>query len=115
LADLGINPLIPGPLIEPGAIENLGKTLRISDAGIYNSIELATGYPDIVVVLREPCDSFDELGFDEMLEQSPALQLVDESIRIATKGLRSIHDTTMPDRWMFRSQAIQGTETPRTR
>jgi hypothetical protein len=45
LENLGVNPLIPGPLVYPAAIEGLGKTLRISDAGISNSIELATGTP----------------------------------------------------------------------
>lgn len=66
----------------------------------YNSMELTTIYPDLVIVLREPCTSFGELGFDKMLEQYPALRLIHKSIRRATKVMRSIHDTTVLDRWM---------------
>ncbi|KAF2275576.1 uncharacterized protein EI97DRAFT_64555 [Westerdykella ornata] len=50
-----------------------------------------------------------------MLEQSPTLLLVDKSIQLATKGTRSIHDTIILDRWMFRSQSIRKTESPQTR
>jgi hypothetical protein len=50
-----------------------------------------------------------------MLVGSPALQLADEAIRTAAKGMRSIHDTIVLDRWMFRSQAIRETQYPQAR
>ncbi|KAL3484403.1 hypothetical protein BJX62DRAFT_243976 [Aspergillus germanicus] len=76
----------------------LGKFFDRPKDEIKQAQNLAAGLSDIVIILERPrlrrYHEFD-VGFDEFVENCETLRAVDELIRFATRGARSIHTTTI--------------------
>lgn len=91
-------------------LERVGVELRASVLARENAARLATGYDDLVVVLMEPSDRAEWVEYDGMKASSKALQLIDETLKLAFAGQRRIDNTIILDRWPFRSAEIQERE-----
>ncbi|RHZ55576.1 hypothetical protein CDV55_100853 [Aspergillus turcosus] len=79
-------------------LEDFGRSLKREDDEINQACSLATGFSDIVVILERPRDrkshKFD-VSFEEFVQSSETLKAVDELIRFASKGARSIYTVTV--------------------
>jgi hypothetical protein len=91
-------------------LDRVGEELDASQLARKNAARLATGYDDLVVVLMEPSDRAECVEYDGMESSSKALQLVDETLRLAFLGRRAVDNTIILDRWPFRSAEIQKQE-----
>lgn len=69
---------------------------------IAKACDLASGFSDIVIILTRPRETHKFDGsFTEFVKGCKTLQAVDELIRFATKGARSIHTVTVVDMFSF--------------
>ncbi|KAF2181275.1 hypothetical protein K469DRAFT_261621 [Zopfia rhizophila CBS 207.26] len=91
-------------------LDRVGQELQASLMARENATRLATGYDDLVVVLLEPSDKAEWDKYDEMIASSKALQLVDETLKLAFAGQRGVDNTIILDRRPFRSAEIQNNE-----
>jgi hypothetical protein len=85
-------------------LENLGNLFGRPKDEIKQAQNLAAGLSDIVIILQRPRDRYYhpyDVGFDEFVKSCPTLQAVDELIRFATRGARSIHTTTVLDAFSY--------------
>ncbi|CEN62946.1 hypothetical protein ASPCAL09574 [Aspergillus calidoustus] len=85
-------------------LENLGNQFNRPKDEIKQAQNLAAGLSDIVIILERPRDRYYHpynVGFDEFVKTCPTLQAVDELIRFATRGARSIHTTTVLDAFSY--------------
>jgi hypothetical protein len=79
-------------------LKDLGKELCRPEDEIIQACNLASGFSDIVVILERPRRSSNHnfnVDFVRFVENSRTLQAIDELIRLATKGARSIHTVTV--------------------
>jgi hypothetical protein len=102
------NATITNNHLEP--LQGLSRDLQAGAQALRNAYELGTGYDDLAVILLEPSDKADSVFFEEMLESSPALKAVDESLRHAFAGMRDIRNTIILDIRAFRSNRIRQTQ-----
>ncbi|KAE8135959.1 hypothetical protein BDV38DRAFT_294198 [Aspergillus pseudotamarii] len=86
-------------------LEEFGKALIQSEDEITQAQNLAAGLSDIVVILERPLHrrnhKFD-VSFEDFVKSSKTLLAVDELIRFATKGARSIQTVTVLDAFSYR-------------
>ncbi|KAL2844286.1 hypothetical protein BJX68DRAFT_277864 [Aspergillus pseudodeflectus] len=85
-------------------LENLGNLFGRPKDEIKQAQNLAAGLSDIVIILQRPRDRYYhpyDVGFDEFVKTCPTLQAVDQLIRFATRGARSIHTTTVLDAFSY--------------
>ena len=87
-------------------LEKFGKALLRPEDEITQAQNLAAGFSDIVVILERPRHrrnhKFD-VSFEEFVQRCKTLLAIDELIRFATKGARSIHTVTVLDAFSYRS------------
>jgi hypothetical protein len=83
-------------------LQHFGKELRLPANEITQACNLASGFSDIVIILERPrrIHKFKN-SFTEFVKDCPTLKAVDELIRLATKGARSIHTVTVLDVFSF--------------
>lgn len=84
-------------------IQDFGTKNKCDRHEILKAQELAAGLPDIAVLLQRPTGKYN-LPFSRFVEDCETLRAVDELIRIATRGARSIHTTTVVDLFMLKPQ-----------
>lgn len=89
---------------------DLGERWQVSDHALENALSLASGYSDLVVVLTEPCDRAEHVPYQEMFDNTPTLRRVDEALRFAFHGHRSVENTIILDVQPFRSAEIRKSE-----
>jgi hypothetical protein len=79
-------------------LEDFGKSLKREDDEINQACNLATGFSDIVIILERPRDrrwhKFN-VPFEQFVQDCRTLTAVDELIRFASKGARSIYTVTV--------------------
>lgn len=94
-----------GDLRAAELIEDFGREFGCSSAEITQALNLASGPSDVIVVLERPLKprSHDYAApFEQFVSSCETLSAVDELIRFATKGTRSIHSVTVIDAYMFK-------------
>ena len=96
-------------------LRKLGSTLIATEYARKNAERLATGYRDLVVVLLEPTDKAEDVPYDEMFQQSTALQYVDASLDLAFSGQRCVGNTIILDIRPYRSNRRRTNATGKTR
>lgn len=94
---------------------DLARNLKVSLNGLLNARRLARGYEDFVVVLIEPTDKAEQVPFSDMLAASPTLRAVDETLKFASGGERTIENTIILDVRAFRSNSIRISQSPEDR
>ncbi|KAL2799730.1 hypothetical protein BJX66DRAFT_332779 [Aspergillus keveii] len=83
---------------------NLGRKLYRPQDEIKQAQNLAAGLSDIVIILERPRDRKNHnfnVDFDKFVRTCNTLWAVDELIRFATRGARSIHTTTILDAFSY--------------
>ncbi|KAF2747722.1 hypothetical protein M011DRAFT_458162 [Sporormia fimetaria CBS 119925] len=98
-------------------LKDLGDELGASAFAYRNSAILASGYDDLVVVLREPTDDADRVCYlgHPMKDSCRTLGLLDETLELAFAGQRNVENTIILDRRLFRSNIIRASEDLETR
>ena len=83
-------------------LQNFGRELHRPANEITQACNLASGFSDIVIILERPrrIHKFKD-SFTKSVEDCPTLKAVDELVRLATKGARSIHTVTVLDVFSF--------------
>jgi hypothetical protein len=86
-------------------IRGLCERYKLAEPEVEKFIALASGYNDVLILLERPSMDHD-YGVDlkTFVERSPVLQGVDELIKTATRGSRSIVDTVVLDVISFKSK-----------
>lgn len=85
-------------------IEGLGEVFCKPEDEIIQAKNLASGLSDIVVLLERPHHRRDHkfnVSVEDFVKNFKTLSAVDELIRFATKGTRSIHDVTVVNVYSF--------------
>lgn len=82
-------------------IQDFGTRNKCNENEILKAQELAAGLPDIAVLLQRPIGKYN-LPFSQFVEDCETLKAVDELIRVATRGARSIYTTTVIDLYMLK-------------
>ncbi|PLB49660.1 hypothetical protein P170DRAFT_437226 [Aspergillus steynii IBT 23096] len=86
-------------------LEKFGKVLLRPEDEITQAQNLAAGFSDIVVLLERPRHRRDhkfDVSFEDFIKSCKTLLAVDELIRFASKGARSIHTVTVLDAFSYR-------------
>ncbi|KAJ5482987.1 hypothetical protein N7539_006433 [Penicillium diatomitis] len=85
-------------------LEEFGKALLRPEDEITQAQNLSAGFSDIVLLLERTLHrtnhKFDDT-FEDFVGNCKTLWAVDELIRVATKGARSIHTVTVLDAFSF--------------
>lgn len=85
-------------------LEALGTAFKAPKDEIIQAQNLAAGLSDILIILERPLHrrhhKFD-VGFEEFVKSCNTLLAVDELIRFATNGARSIHTVTVLDAFSY--------------
>ncbi|KAJ5264487.1 hypothetical protein N7505_007280 [Penicillium chrysogenum] len=94
----------PGDVAAVEITEGLGKYLGKPRDEIVQAQNLTSGLSDIAIILERPLHrskhKFDVI-FPNFVEESPTLSAVDELIRFASNGARSIHNVTVLNAFPF--------------
>lgn len=70
---------------------------------IEKALDLASGPSDLVIILQRPANNHNyAVSFEKFVQDCATLKAVDELIRFATNGARSIHTVTVLDALMFK-------------
>ena len=84
-------------------IKTFGRAYNYGMEEVEFQCALAAGYSDIVVLLDKPSTWFDpQLSVLENIDKIPTLKALDDLLRLVTRGARSIHCTTIINRWFKR-------------
>lgn len=90
-------------------IRAFGKEFECREDEINQALNLALGPSDIIIILRRPASNHTyNVSFEQFVEDCKTLKAVDELIRFATKGTRSIHTVTILDAFMFKPTGRAG-------
>ena len=90
-------------------IRAFGKEFECREKEINQATNLASGPSDIIIILQRPASNHDyDVSFEKFVEDCKTLKAVDELIRFATKGTRSIHTVTILDAFMFKPKKREG-------
>jgi hypothetical protein len=94
-------------------IRGLCEKYKVAEPEVEKFIALASGYNDVLILLERPSMDHDyDDDLKTFVEHSPVLQGVDELIKTATRGSRSILDTVVLDVFSFKpSENIYGSTT----
>ena len=95
----------PGDLTSLQAFRDFGKEFNVPWDEIEQACNLASGPADIVVILERPkTRTSHNYGqpFPKFVSSCETLWAVDELIRLATNGARSIHTVTVLDAFSFK-------------
>lgn len=85
-------------------LKNFGEFFYRDKNEITQACNLASGPSDIVIILERPNGSHDyQAPFGQFVNDSPTLRAVDDLIRLATKGARSIHTVTVLDAFPYKA------------
>src|SRR5277367_1797682 len=81
-----------GDLMALELLSDFGKEFTRSTDEIAQACNLASGPSDLIIILERP-NKLHKYGlrFQQFVDQCPTLWAVDELIRLATNGPRSIH------------------------
>ena len=96
----------PGDLTSLQALKDFGKEFNVPYDEIDQACNLASGPADMVVILERPNTraSHDyKYPFPQFVTRCRSLWAVDELIRFATNGARSIHTVTVLDAFSFKA------------
>lgn len=70
---------------------------------IEKELDLASGPSDLVIILQRPARNHNyAISFEKFVQDCPTLKAVDELIRFATNGARSIRTVSVLDALMFK-------------
>ncbi|KAK8060598.1 hypothetical protein PG996_010528 [Apiospora saccharicola] len=95
-------PLIRGDCITLDLVTEFGERFKRPAKEIKKACMLASGYWDLIVILERPRKDQDyDKSFNEFVEECPTLKAVDELIKFASNGSRSIHNVTVLDAFSF--------------
>jgi hypothetical protein len=84
-------------------IRGLCERYKLAEPEVEKFIALASGYNDVLILLKRPSMDHDYTDdFKTFVKRSPVLQGVDELIKTATRGSRSILDTVVLDVFPFK-------------
>ena len=83
-------------------LKKLGEDFGRPTDEIAQTLNLAAGFSDIVIILERPSrtNKFN-VSFEEFVKSCATLLAVDELIRFASKGARSIHTVTILDAFSY--------------
>ncbi|KAF7133828.1 hypothetical protein CNMCM5793_005240 [Aspergillus hiratsukae] len=94
------------------AIRALGLRSKRPEEEIEKACCLASGPSDIMVLLERPAPSHDyAVDFAKFVRDCPTLQAVDELIRFASNGSRSIHTVSVVDAFLLKPRAAESLPT----
>lgn len=83
-------------------IKELGQEFDCCQDEIRQTLNLASGPSDLIIILERPLDSPNyTLTTEEFIRKSPTLNAVDELIKFSTKGTRSIYTVSVLNAFMF--------------
>ncbi|KAH1415213.1 hypothetical protein KXV70_004883 [Aspergillus fumigatus] len=85
-------------------LEKFGKALLRPEDEVAQAQNLAAGFSDIVVLLERPRHRRDhkfDVSFEDFVKSCKTLLALDELIRFATKGARSIYTVTVLDAFSY--------------
>lgn len=82
-------------------LRGYGNGRGINEKEVAQACSLAAGLSDIVVLLERPRAKTYNVDFDEFVKDSKTLRAVDDLVRFASKGARSIHTVTVVDAFSF--------------
>lgn len=83
-------------------IRKFGAEFGCSTDEVEQACNLASGLSDLIVILERPRpDHTYKATFSDFVQGCPTLSAVDELIRFASRGLRSIHTVTVLDAFTF--------------
>lgn len=85
-------------------IQELGQCFHRQRDEIAQACNLAAGFSDIVIILERPRDRKDhtfDVSFDKFVQDCETLKAIDELIRFATRGARSIYTVTVLNAFFF--------------
>lgn len=84
-------------------ITGFGRNYCANENEIQQACDLAAGYSDLVVILQRPAPHHDySVDFEKFVADCPTLDAVDDLIRFATKGKRSIQTVSVFDVYSFK-------------
>lgn len=90
-----------------GLLDQLADRLNVTEYARENAKRLATGYQDLIVVLLEPTDKAEDVGYIPMFNASNTLRFLDMSLRHAFDWKRCVDNTIVLDIRSFRSDRIK--------
>ena len=89
-------------------IKSFGRELGRSEVEVMHACNLASGPADVVGILERPHSNQNySLNFEQLVSDCKTLRAVDDLIRFATKGTRSIHTVTVLDAFSFKSSKAE--------
>ncbi|KAL4862375.1 hypothetical protein BDV12DRAFT_178879 [Aspergillus spectabilis] len=95
-----------------GAIRALGIHSQAPKEAVEKACCLAAGPADLVILLERPAPNHDYADeFEHFIGYCPTLQAVDELVRFATNGARSIHTTSVIDAFLLKPVPTQALPT----
>ena len=84
-------------------LRNFGKRLCRPENEILQACNLASGPADLAVILERPGPNQDySISFEQFVADCKTLKAVDDLIKFATKGARSIYTVTVLDAFSFK-------------
>ena len=87
-------------------IRSFGESYSIPESEIQKYLQLAQGGDDLVILLERPVAGQDyTLPFEKFIENSKTLNAVDELLRFASGGRRSIHNVSIINAYSFKPKA----------
>lgn len=85
----------------------MAKTLGATHYALANTLRLASGLGDLVMVLLEPSDSAERVPYNEILKRSDTLQTLENFLLWSSNGDRNLENTCVLDVRPFRSNKIR--------
>ncbi|KAE8334457.1 hypothetical protein BDV24DRAFT_145842 [Aspergillus arachidicola] len=94
------------------AIRALGTRSQAPQEEVEKACCLAAGPADFTILLERPAPNHDYADdFEKFVRSCPTLQAVDELVKFATNGARSIHTTSVLDAFLLKPVATQALPT----
>ncbi|KAM7198336.1 hypothetical protein V8F33_005127 [Rhypophila sp. PSN 637] len=90
-----------GDMLAIEYLKDFGNRLDINEHEISQACNLASGFSDVVVILERPYAKSYDTPFEKFVQDCNSLQALDDIIRFATKGARSIHTVTILDAFSY--------------
>lgn len=90
-----------GDVLAINLLTKFGHDLRTDKNEINQACNLAAGLSDVVIIIERPHNGNYNTSFDKLVEDCMSLRAVDDLIRFASKGARSIHTVTVLDAFSY--------------
>jgi hypothetical protein len=94
-------------------IRDYSRQFKLGCYTLNNAEFLATGFHDLICILTAPTNKADTLPFEPMVAASRTLCYLDDALKWATQGQRSIRNTIVLDSQILRSAHFRQSELPR--